>query len=563
MAAGRRGLNCRRTASTSRTTSSGPIRWTSSRTARRPTTSREFSITTAVQGADNAGGATQVRMVTPQGTNRFKGSVYEYNRNSRFAANSFFNKRAKPDPIPVADLNRNQFGGSLGGPIVRGKLFFYGNYEGFRQKQQTTQNFTIPAQPDLLTGTFRYVATDGSVRSANVLQLTGQTVDARMRSDVLALYPSSGQGEQLRQRRLARGSPPQHGAVQLSAGRSQRSQPVDRARRLRAGFQEPLRVRLQLVQGDRRSHGPRSHHPAAPAGLHRLHGEAVRGRVALGADVPASERAADWRQPGAGRVRKRRRLQQRGPLQRSQHRRPVDAAAQQHADRPALSAARARHADLPGDQHRILRGRRPPAPVRREPAEDQGEPVQLRRPVPRADVRVQPGRAHVGAAHADAAAGHQRRGLHHGEQPPRVPHRHDHLDDADAAGGESDLRVRGRHSEQPQLQPEQRLGVPAGQLALEAESDGQGRHQVGVLQPAARGRQPRLPAGAQRPLDARRDARPGRDGHLRGRRHVQEGSEQLRPDGGVLVGSVQGRQDGRARGLLARVRQRRDGHRRQ
>ena len=48
---------------------------------------------------DNAGGATQVRMVTPQGTNRFKGSVYEYNRNSRFAANTFFNKRAN---LPVA-----------------------------------------------------------------------------------------------------------------------------------------------------------------------------------------------------------------------------------------------------------------------------------------------------------------------------------------------------------------------------------------------------------------------------------------------------------------------------
>ena len=47
-----------------------------------------------MQGADNAGGATQVRMVTPSGTNAFKGNVYEYNRHSRFAANSFFNKRA-------------------------------------------------------------------------------------------------------------------------------------------------------------------------------------------------------------------------------------------------------------------------------------------------------------------------------------------------------------------------------------------------------------------------------------------------------------------------------------
>ena len=158
----------------------------------RPTTDNvgEFSITSAVQGADNAGGATQVRMVTPSGTNAFKGNVYEYNRHSKFAANSFFNKRANP-VVPVSYLNRNQFGGSVGGPIQRGKLFFYANYEAFRQSTQTAQNFTIPANPDLLRGTFRYVATDGSVRSANVLQLTGQTVDAKMQSDILSLYPSS------------------------------------------------------------------------------------------------------------------------------------------------------------------------------------------------------------------------------------------------------------------------------------------------------------------------------------------------------------------------------------
>jgi hypothetical protein len=158
----------------------------------RPTTDNvgEFSITTAVQGADNAGGATQVRMVTPSGTNAFKGNVYEYNRNSRFAANSFFNKRANP-VLPVSDLNRNQFGGSIGGPVLRGKLFFYANYEGFRQKTQTAQNFTIPARADLLTGNFRYVASDGSVRQANVLQLTGQTVDSRVQSEILSRYPSA------------------------------------------------------------------------------------------------------------------------------------------------------------------------------------------------------------------------------------------------------------------------------------------------------------------------------------------------------------------------------------
>jgi hypothetical protein len=154
----------------------------------RPTSDNvgEFSIVTTAQGADSAGGATQVRMITPAGTNTFRGNVYEYNRNSKFATNTFFNKRSG---TPVADLNRNQFGGSLGGPVQRGKLFFYGNYEGFRQKSQTAQNFTIPARTDLLTGNFRYVV-GNEVRQANVLQLAGLTVDPTVQSVILSKYPS-------------------------------------------------------------------------------------------------------------------------------------------------------------------------------------------------------------------------------------------------------------------------------------------------------------------------------------------------------------------------------------
>ena len=148
----------------------------------------EFSIVTTAQGADNAGGASQVRMITPSGTNSFKGNAYEYNRNSRFAENSFFNKRSN---LPISYLNRDQFGGSVGGPVIRGKLFLYSNYEAFRQHQQLAQNYTIPVRSDLLTGNFRYVSTvDGSVRQANVLQLSGQTIDPAVQGSILALYPS-------------------------------------------------------------------------------------------------------------------------------------------------------------------------------------------------------------------------------------------------------------------------------------------------------------------------------------------------------------------------------------
>jgi hypothetical protein len=114
----------------------------------------EFSITTSVSGADSAGGATSVRMVTPSGTNTFRGSVYEFNRDARFAANSFFNNASG---VPKPELSRHQFGGRVGGPIQLDRMFFFVNYEGFRQKTQFAQNLVIPANADFANGVFRYV----------------------------------------------------------------------------------------------------------------------------------------------------------------------------------------------------------------------------------------------------------------------------------------------------------------------------------------------------------------------------------------------------------------------
>ena len=130
----------------------------------RPTSDNvaEFTITSSVQGADAAGGASSVRMVTPSGTNTFRGSAFEFNRDSALSANSFFNNRTG---VPKAELSRHQFGGRLGGPIKRNKLFFFGYYEGWRQETQTAQNLVVPANAGLLNGEFRYVGLDGVVRS--------------------------------------------------------------------------------------------------------------------------------------------------------------------------------------------------------------------------------------------------------------------------------------------------------------------------------------------------------------------------------------------------------------
>jgi len=179
----------------------------------RPTsdTIGEFTITTNTQGADAAGGSSQVKLITPSGTNEFHGSVFEFNRNSALGATSWFNN-STIDPrtgttLPKPFLNRNQFGGRIGGPVLvpkkvfgplggwndgQDKLFFFAYYEGFRQRTQATPNMTIPANDDFLRGVFRYVRpSDGSVQSVNVLQLAGLRIDPMVQQRILSSVPSA------------------------------------------------------------------------------------------------------------------------------------------------------------------------------------------------------------------------------------------------------------------------------------------------------------------------------------------------------------------------------------
>ncbi len=89
---------------------------------------REFNVSTDTYGATygKRDGA-QVSIVTTSGTNQLHGTVFEFLRNSALDARNYFDQ----GQIPV--FQRNQFGGSLGGPIRSNKLFLFGNYEGFRQ----------------------------------------------------------------------------------------------------------------------------------------------------------------------------------------------------------------------------------------------------------------------------------------------------------------------------------------------------------------------------------------------------------------------------------------------
>ncbi len=97
-----------------------------------PDSIQEFKVQTGQYDASygrNAGA--NVDVVTKSGTNAFHGDVWEYFRNTALNANNFFLKQ-KHQPRGV--LNQNQFGGTLGGPIKKDKVFFFGSYQGTREK---------------------------------------------------------------------------------------------------------------------------------------------------------------------------------------------------------------------------------------------------------------------------------------------------------------------------------------------------------------------------------------------------------------------------------------------
>lgn len=108
----------------------------------------EFRVTTTNSNADSGrSSGAQVSLVTKSGTNNFHGSLYEYNRSRIGEANDWFNKRSQllgGDPNVPPHLVRNTFGGSIGGPIVKNRVFFFGTYEGQRTHETAIVTRYVP-----------------------------------------------------------------------------------------------------------------------------------------------------------------------------------------------------------------------------------------------------------------------------------------------------------------------------------------------------------------------------------------------------------------------------------
>jgi hypothetical protein len=142
----------------------------------------EVTVSSSNADASAYGGSSQVNFVTPSGTNQYHGALYWSNRNSKLAANSFFNNQSD---TPNPHLNQNQIGGKLGGAIVKNKFFFYVNYEAYRQKEQTTQNHTV-LTPNARNGIY----TESNGTQVNLLSLMNVQANPVMQS-LLAKVPTT------------------------------------------------------------------------------------------------------------------------------------------------------------------------------------------------------------------------------------------------------------------------------------------------------------------------------------------------------------------------------------
>jgi hypothetical protein len=176
----------------------------------------EFSIQTSTYAPEygRTPGA-QVNLITRAGTNDVHGSAFDYYRNSALDANDFFANRAG---IPKPESRQHLFGASLGGPIVRNRMFFFGAYEGLRLRQPQTVEMVVPSVetrqrapsvlrplfdayplpngPDLGGGTARSTASFTSPTTHDILSVRADGATGRLGLLFARLQHARSDGEQ-------------------------------------------------------------------------------------------------------------------------------------------------------------------------------------------------------------------------------------------------------------------------------------------------------------------------------------------------------------------------------
>src|SRR6201999_196044 len=117
---------------------------------------QEFKVTTSVAPAEfgRAGGGI-IQSSIKSGSNQWHGSAFDFLRNSYFDANNaYFDPITNGKPTAKSPFKRNQFGGTLGGAIIKNKLFFFVDYQGFRSSQPQNPQFTTVPTALMRQGNF-------------------------------------------------------------------------------------------------------------------------------------------------------------------------------------------------------------------------------------------------------------------------------------------------------------------------------------------------------------------------------------------------------------------------
>jgi hypothetical protein len=98
-------------------------------------------VTNSFDAEQGLAGGSAINVQIKSGTNNVKGSAFEYYSNENFRTNNYF---AKLNNTPKGDWEYNQFGGTLGGPVVHNRLFYFASYEGTRDRQSLTRTLSVP-----------------------------------------------------------------------------------------------------------------------------------------------------------------------------------------------------------------------------------------------------------------------------------------------------------------------------------------------------------------------------------------------------------------------------------
>jgi hypothetical protein len=151
----------------------------------------EFRVTTTNSDAESGrSSGAQVSMVTKSGTNKIHGTAYEYNRPTNMVANDYFNKHTElqnGEPNIPPRLLRNTFGGSVGGPIKKDRLYYFLAYEGQRTRESFEVSRIVPSAA-LRDGVIQYPCASVLDSSGNVVQTPQQVCPG---GSVAGLTPGS------------------------------------------------------------------------------------------------------------------------------------------------------------------------------------------------------------------------------------------------------------------------------------------------------------------------------------------------------------------------------------